>query len=57
MDVSPIKTTASKRLSLLYLLFLSGLAFISVDLISFPSDEVSRDQNVEMFNLSALCLS
>ena len=36
MKVSPVKTKPGKRLSLLYLLFLSGVGLISLDLFSFP---------------------
>ena len=38
--MDPLKTNNRTKVSLLYLLFLSGLGFLSLDLISFPSDQV-----------------
>ena len=32
MDLSPSKRVAAKRLSLIYLLFIGGVGFLSVDL-------------------------
>ena len=40
MELSPIKTNPGKRLTLLYLLFLSGVGLIWLDLFSFPYEVI-----------------
>ena len=52
MDLSPSKRVVARRLSLIYILFIGGVGFLSVDLFRTYSEkevmDFNRDVNIRM---------
>ena len=47
MDLSPSKRVVARRLSLIYILFIGGVGFLSVDLFRTYSEKEVMDFNID----------
>ena len=57
MDLSPSKRVVAKRLSLIYILFIGGVGFLSVDLFRTNSEKEVIDFNNRPYSIHHLKLN